>query len=555
MLLGLDVGGTHTDAVIIDGSRVIAAAKTPTNHNDLLQSVHGAMQMVLHEVSPRKIKQVNLSTTLSTNAIIEGKTEDVGVIVASGPGMDPENHRIGRIFHLVGGAMDHRGEETQPIDPEKLSGIVEDCKASGSKVFAAVGKFSTRNPVHEDMIREAVGDAADFMTVGHSLSGVLNFPRRIATAYFNSAVWRIYRRFVEAVEDSFRELGLNATVNVLKADGGTMPLQRSKELPVESILSGPAASVMGIIALCDIREDSVILDIGGTTTDIIVFAGGAPLVEPEGMTVGSYATLVRSLKIRSLGIGGDSTLHFRNNQVIVGPDRQGPSLAAGSENGSEYPPTLTDAMNFLGLAEYGDRTASENGIRKLAGKWGLEPGDLAQQALDNALKRIREATNDFLDEINERPVYTIHELLHGKRVRPQKVYLMGGPARVTADPLGRIMGLEVVVPKHYAYANAVGAALTRVTLTAELFADTRTGILLMPSLNIRRAIPSGYTLKQAEKDALKAMSAYLDKLGNRGIKPELVESASFSMVEGLIATGKNIRVKCQIKPAVIRAVH
>jgi N-methylhydantoinase A/oxoprolinase/acetone carboxylase beta subunit len=441
------------------------------------------------------------------------------------------------------------------LDADDLERAVESCTKAGVKVFAAVTKFSTRNPDQELRIADKLSSQADFITTGHSLSGVLNFPRRIATAYFNSTVWRIYNDFAWAVEESAEEFGLRGTINVLKADGGTMPVSASKSLPVESIMSGPAASVMGIIALCDIKRDSIIMDIGGTTTDIAVFADGAPIIEKEGMTVGSYPTLVRALQIRSIGIGGDSALHFQAGRVVVGPDRQGPSLAvAGNGNNTDRVPTLTDALNHLGMTQYEDVDASVNGIRKLARMWDLDADEMAEQAVAFALNRIRNAALDLVSDINDKPVYTIYELLQGKKVNPAQIYLMGGPARAVAERLGTIMELGVEVPDHYAYANAVGAAMTRTTMETTLMADTRRGELIMPNIGVRTSIPRDYNQARAEEDAKIYLTQYLEKMGANGpdVTPEISESVTFNTVEGPVASGKNIRVRCQVRPGVDR---
>lgn len=571
MFLGIDVGGTHTDAVAVAEGGVAAEAKVPTDHDNLLHSVRGALRAVLAKVDPAGVARLNLSTTLSTNAIVEGKTEDVGVLVSAGPGIDPEHQHVGGQYHVVDGFIDHRGAEAAPLDQAGLERAVAAMRAAGVRVFAAVGKFSTRNPAHEAAMARAVAGDADFVTRGHSLSGVLGFPRRVATAYFNSAVWRLYNDFAWAVEESVRDFGLTCEVNVLKADGGTMPLELSKSLPVESILSGPAASVMGIIALCDIREDCIILDIGGTTTDIAVFAGGAPLIENDGMTVGSYPTLVRALKIRSIGIGGDSALHVSATAgITAGPERKGPALATWSLGGATActlgsggglprsvrgkvcVPALTDAMNVLGHCSFGEVEASRQGIARLAGLWDMIPERLCRRAVEYALGKIREAVDDLLYEINEQPVYTIFELLKGKRIRPQRVYVMGGPAAAFAPLLEKALGREVVLPEHYAVANAIGAALTRTTLDVELFADTQKGTLFIPSLGVSREIPRSFGLDEAKAEVKAALLAHLRGLGVEvgDDEPEIIEAGSFNMVEDMRTMGRNIRVRCQVRPGI-----
>jgi N-methylhydantoinase A/oxoprolinase/acetone carboxylase beta subunit len=558
MYLGIDVGGTHTDAVVMDGRTIAASAKVPTDHHDLLASVRAAMQGLLRVVEPGRITRMNLSTTLSTNAIVEGKTEDVAVVVSAGPGIDPEHFRVGRFYFPVGGSIDHRGEEIAPLDPAEMGRVATACCDAGVRLFAAVGKFSTRNPAHETAMGEALGargggsparcGCGDFVSLGHRLSGQLNFPRRVATAYYNSAVWRVYNRFADAIEQSAREFGITAPIHILKADGGTMPLAVSRELPVESILSGPAASVMGIIALCKISEDCVILDIGGTTTDIAVFACGSPVIEKDGIEVGSYPTLVRALKTRSIGVGGDSRLHVAAGAVRVGPERAGASMAMGGRR-----PTLIDALNFRGHAAVGDVAASVRGIREMAGLWDLYPERLADDAIAEAVARIRAAVADLVDEVNARPVYTIMELLQGRVVEPSAVYLMGGPAKVMQPLLAPALGKRVEVPDDFAVANAIGAALTRTTAELELFADTEKGVLFIPTLGVERKTERGYDLERARADARDALLEHLAGLGVTGGEAavEVVEASSFNMVGDYGTVGRNIRVKCQVRPGIM----
>ncbi len=551
MRIGIDVGGTHTDAVAVTEGRVTASAKVPTNHHDLLVSVRGVLQAVLAQVEPAAVARVTLSTTLSTNAIVEGRTEEVGLLLSAGPGIDPEAFQMGRFYYLVGGSVDHRGVEVVPPNPAQLADVASRCRDAGLSVFAAVGKFSTRNPVHEQRMRDALGPGADFVSMGHRLSGQLNLPRRIATAYYNSAVWRLYNRFADAVEQSVREFGVTAPIHVLKADGGTMPLAVSREHPVESILSGPAASVMGIVALCDVRQDSIILDIGGTTTDIAIFASGSPVIENDGIAVGSYPTLVRALRTRSIGVGGDSRLHMHAGTVRVGPERLGPSVAMGGSH-----PTLMDACIYKGLARFGDVEASRESIRNLAALWDIFPDALADAAVAAAVTSITRAVDELLAAINSRPVYTIMELIEGVRIAPSRVYVMGGPARVFSGMLETAMGLGVEVPGQYEVANAIGAALTRTTFELELFADTEKEVRVVPVLGLRDTVSGQYSLARAQEDAVTLLMEHLRSMGVPLGRNEVdtLAASSFSMVGDYGVVGRNIRVKCQVRPGVVEVV-
>ncbi len=547
MYLGLDVGGTHTDAVLIDEGGILASSKIPTDRGNLVATIETSIENILRDAGKADVQWINLSTTLSTNAIVEGKTENVGMLVSSGPGVDPANYRSGEHFEIITGSIDHRGTEIRPLDEKEIKNAVKKFTKGGLKAFAAVSKFSTRNPSHEKRLGEAVGEISDFITLGHTLSGELNFPRRIHTAYYNSAVWRLYKSFAESVESGIRKRGLTAPINILKADGGTMPLALSKVIPVESILSGPAASIMGIVALRDIREDAIVLDIGGTTTDIAIFAAGAPIVDREGISLDTRHTLVRALKTRSIGIGGDSLIRVSGGKVTAGPDRKGPSMAEG---GGE--PTLIDALNFAEYARYAGVEASQKGIRDLAASGGMEPERLCEAAIDYAVSEIRREVEQMLSGINERPVYTIHELLEERKIVPTKLYCMGGPAKVFAPLLEKAFGLMSVVPGEHAIANAIGATLARTTMFVDLFADTEKGRMLIPGLDISKTVTSNYSLENARSDAREHLGGYLSQIGiDRGGEVEVVEASSFNMVEGFYTVGRNIRVRCQVKPGVL----
>ncbi len=547
MLLGIDVGGTHTDAVVIDDTGIAATYKVKTDHENLLHSVLAVLERVREEVPAGSIERLNLSTTLTTNALVQGKLEDVGVLVSGGPGLDPADFMVCRDFHALSGSTDHRGNVVRELDPADVERAVRACLDNGVRVFAAVTKFSPRNPAQEAAIRDIIGPRADFVSLGHEMTGRLNFPRRIATAYFNSAVWRRFNTFCNAVTESLDAFGMNPKVNILKADGGTIPLAIARRAPVESILSGPAASVMGLAAMCDIALDSVILDVGGTTTDMAVFVNGAPVMEYDGIHIGSHATLVRALKTHSIGVGGDSAVWF-NGHVRVGPQRHGPCMADGGAN-----PTLTDAFNFLGKSAYGDVAASRRGIEDLAGRLALTPQELAELAVAAAVDRIREAVREMVEELNSRPVYTIRELLGERRITPRKIYVVGGPAEAMAPELFKAFSLSVTVPSNHAVANAVGAALTRTTRGIELFADTERQQMFVPSLGFARTVEESYSLKDARRDAKRLLLNSLREEGipSREENVEITQAASFNMVRDERLAGRNIRVKCQIKPGIL----
>ena len=548
MRIGIDIGGTHTDGVLIDGTRLVAAAKIPTNHDHLLASISQVLHLILDGQDPAGVSVLNLSTTLTTNAIITGKTDPVGMLVAGGPGIALETYRIGDHFHQISGSLDHLGTETAPLDVNQLERAIADCSAQGVKRFAVAAKFSPRNPVHENLMRDQLGERADFVSTGHLISGQLNFGRRIHTAYYNSAVSRTFRSFTTALSASLRGFALQCEVNILKADGGTMPLVRAQEAPVQSIFSGPAASVMGILATTPAASDMLMLDIGGTTSDIALFASGQPLLEREGIAIDGHPTLVRAIHVESIGIGGDSLISMGANGVRTGPQRLGPCMATGGPA-----PTLMDALNVLGLAVFGEVQRSCDGMETLAAQHGLTGEQLARDAVATAVNAISTTIETLIAHVNSKPVYTIHEILEDREIRPGKIIVIGGPAAVFSGLLQERLGMEVVIPPLHGVANAIGAALTRSTSHLTLTADTTKGKLSVPMLGVFRSIPRGFNLDTAIEEAKKLLIGDLEQAGIV-IPPDeiqITQADTFNMVEGSYTSGKNIRVVAQVQPAVV----
>ncbi len=550
MILGIDVGGTHTDAVLLSREGMVASAKVATNHEDLLGSIRLALGEILKHDSMEGLKRFNLSTTLCTNAIVQDELDAVGVLVSAGPGIDPAHFRIGTAYSLIRGGLDHRGTELTPLDLEQVKGVVQDCRLQGVKVFSLVGKFSPRNPDHEQQMAAVLEGKCDFMTLGHSLSGQLNFPRRIATAYYNSAVWPMFNRFANSVSQSLEELGVSPPhLNILKADGGTMTMNQARQMPVESIFSGPSASIMGCVAMCRPEQDAILLDMGGTTTDMAVFASGDPLIETESMDLVHRPTLVRAMKTRSIGLGGDSAVSCSDQGLCIGPRRLGPCMACGGQT-----PTVVDALNLVQGLCFGDVGASTAGIQELAKTFQESAQDCAKMIVQTVCRELKRQALELLSRINERPVYTVHELLEYRKIEPQKIYLIGGPGRMLASFLQETLGLPVVVPDHYQVANALGAALARPTMEAELFADTRKRVLTIPVLGVNESVPSDYSLDQARTDVVGRLCRHLADRLDWNVSPadvEIVEESEMNMVNDVSQVGRDIRVKSQIKPGIV----
>jgi len=548
MILGLDIGGTHTDAVLLNEDGLLREIKVPTDPADLFHSVLAGLSAITADIDLAAITRIVLSTTLATNAIVQNQIPPVGMIVSSGPGIDPEAYRTGSHYYAVGGSIDHRGREIEPVDPAEIRSAAAQMKKAGIRHVGVVGKFSVRNPSHESAVNSILQPSFAKVFMGHRISGNLNFGRRIATTFLNAAVYPLHQDFYMAVQKSLAARGLNLSMRLLKADGGNMKFESSMDCPAQTILSGPAASVMGAVAFSSEKDDTLVMDIGGTTTDMAVLIGRAPVLNPLGIELASYKTLIRSLETLSIGLGGDSAVRLCDNEIRIGPERHGPAMAYGGPY-----PTPTDALFVLEDLPGGSREKSIQGLKPLADRLGFSVDALAAGILDAACKKILTAAHQLVHQINAKPVYTVHELLEGYQVRPKNILVLGGPAPYFGKYLADISEYRVRVVPHWQVANAIGAALARTTCEVTLFADTARQVAEAPEENFRRRIDYTFGSEAAVRQALDLLQTKAIAHGaNRDyLEMEVVENLQFNMVRGFNTIGKNIRIKVQVKPGLI----
>lgn len=582
VVLGIDAGGTHTDAALLAlpepgealaGARLLAWAKTPTRHEDLPGTVREVLAAIKRELALKgldslalfsRVERVTLGATLAVNALVQGRADTVGLALSAGPGLDPEHFILGRHVCIVPGGLDHRGVEVAPLFTEVLAETAALWPGQGVAAVACVGKFSPRNPAQEQQMGQVAAAASGLpVTLGHSLSGRLNFPRRIATAYYNAAVARIEGEFLDAVESALADAGLTAPARLLKADGGAASLGFSRREPVQSILSGPAASVMGGMGLWPQAERgcSLLLDMGGTTTDMALFYDGSPVVDRDGMILLGRRTLVRALAAVSIGVGGDSLLGLQAGpdgglKVQVGPLREGPAMAFGGAR-----PTLLDALNMLASAESacGDANASRAGLAALAETAkeqaaATTPEDLARLAVADACDQVAQAAYSLVENINAKPIYTLAALRAVREARPQRVCLVGGPAKYVRPYLETALGLPVSIPAHAEVANAIGAALAMPAAVLEAYADTGRGVLNVPALDLSERVGRDATVEEVAARAKELLEARLVAEGITDAAVEVVEADMFAILDDGGRSSRDIRVVCQVRPTIAARV-
>jgi len=548
MILGLDVGGTQTDTVLIEEDRILAETKIPTG-DDLLLTLRNALESILTGVEPERIERMAFSTTLATNAIVEDRLERTGMIVSAGPGIDPTCFSVGPSFHVVEGCLDHQGFEAVPLERSSVMEAAARIQEAGIRSIGVVGKFSVRNSAHEHQIVEWVKSLFSHVAMGHTVSGALNFPRRIFTTYLNASLHHRYKAFSDALTHILDEKNLHAPRYLLKPDGGTIDLMRSTGSPARTAQSGPAASVMGALALDGCDGATLVLDVGGTTTDMAVVLNGVPLLNPHGVKLGLYKTLIRSIVTHSMGTGGDSMIQVKaGGKMTVGPLRNGPPVAFGGKVA-----TPTDAMVSLGLLDVGNKNAARSAMEDLGGALGCSAERAADRVLEQMAETIAQSARAFVYDLNAQPVYTIFEVLNEERIEPTSVLIMGGPAPQLAPYVEKALGLPVRVPPHYQVANAVGAAVARVTAQVTLQADTERGSVIIPEVGEEHKIDRSFDMDQAIALARETLCRRALVIGARdnSLETSITEKQVFNMIRGYRMVGRNIRLKMTITPGLI----
>ena len=573
MLLGLDVGGTFTDAVIIDGHRVVASAKRRTTKDNLMQGIGEALDAVLTGCNTSNIEQVTLSTTVVTNTIVEEKEQVVDLYVVTGPGRNVDDiFPVSPIY--LQGYTDHRGivvERTPTNAVREVAKMVQ--SRSGNDLAAVSAKFGVRNPQEELSMTEELKDKYNTISNGSLLSGSLNFPRRTISAYFNSAVTPVFTIFKRNVEEALSIRNIKAPLHILKADGGSLPMEHMVSRPVETAFTGPAATVLGLSALGAIGEEhTVALDIGGTTTDISLWKHGKPLMTKNGVSIREYPSAVRSFAVTSVGIGGESVVRIVDGKITVGPERVGPSTALG---GAE--PTLGDALIVLGHASYGDVELAVQSIETLANRLpaslhgsqksdsakeqqqlagSVTASDVARLIVNKALETIQHGIDEVVTAENKRPIYVVADIVNPDVFVPAQIVVVGGTAPSLGPSIGEYLHLPVTIPDNAAVANAIGAALALSTIELTVHVDTKRRLLVIPELGIKQQTCTLQRVEQVVERAKEALSEEALRLGlGKDQDIEVISIEDFPVVEGWQSMERLITVKVQLAAGVKQYVE
>ncbi len=548
MLLGIDVGGTFTDAVIIDGANVVSWAKRRTTKDNLMNGITEALGAVLVDIDSAQIEQVTLSTTVVTNTIVEHKEQPVDLYVVAGPGRNVDDIFPVRPVYLKG-YTDHRGIVVESTKCEAINHIAHMVQSrSGTNLAAVSAKFGVRNPKEELDVTNALSAMYDTISTGSSLSGNLNFPRRTISAYFNSAVTDVFNRFRQAVRDALVAHNITAPVYILKADGGSLPIDTIASVPVETVFTGPAATVLGLEALRSATlGHTVALDIGGTTTDISLWKQGEPLMTKEGVSIRNYPSAVRSFAVTSVGIGGESVVRYNNGNLTVGPERVGPSVALGG-----IEPTLGDALIVLGKAQYGDGQKAYDGIAQIDST--IDATTMAQRIVNVAVQVIQEGIDTVVAKENKRPIYVVADIVHPDPFVPAQLVIVGGTAASLGPIIGDQLGLPIHIPSDAAVANAIGAGVANHTMAITIHVDTKRRTMVVPELGIQ---DTSSHLRSAQAVEEVAYSLLREAAKEQGLVAsdvlpdiETISVEDFPVVDGWQSMERIITVKVQLQAGV-----
>jgi N-methylhydantoinase A/oxoprolinase/acetone carboxylase beta subunit len=387
--LGIDTGGTYTDAALVTHTtgEVLCSAKALTTRRDLSIGIGGAIDAVFQQPgapSPADVDLAALSTTLATNAIVEGQGSPVCLVLI---GYDPdlirqygfENELVTDNVVYIDGGHDIQGDEARPLDEAGLCQAVLE-RMERVEAFAVSGYFGVRNPAHEVRARALIEELTGLpVTCGHDLTTRLNSVRRATTVALNARLVPLLRELIGTLRHTLAQRGVTAPLMVVKGDGSLVRAEWAMQRPIETILSGPAASAVGGWQLAlnhalkrpmseprsgaeasdtNVRNGKLwVVDVGGTTTDIAALRDGRPTLSPEGAQVGRWRTMVEAVDVHTVGLGGDSHVRLSpERRVLIGPQRvvplsllahQHPEIVDELRSQATVPPREDVAVQFL----------------------------------------------------------------------------------------------------------------------------------------------------------------------------------------------------------------
>lgn len=450
--LGIDVGGTNTDAVIIDeNNTIIADIKKPTSGN-IYDGIVDALRTVLEVsgIDKSMISRAMLGTTQCTNAIVERKNlAPIGILRVGAPATlgvlpmtdwadDIKSIAVGNV--VVKGGYEYDGREITAFDEEAAKAFFLEMKEKGVKSIAISGAFATvRNDQEQraaQLCREVMGE--DVHVSISSEIGSMGLIERENATIMNAALWEVAKRFTEGFAKSLEDEGIyNADIYISQNDGTLMTMEYARRYPILTVACGPTNSIRGASYLSNLKN-AIVIDVGGTTTDVGVIQMGFPRESSVAVTIGGVRTNFRMPDVISIGLGGGSIVREdQNGNVTVGPDSVGFEITKKAKVFGGDVLTATDIAVRLGLADIGDASLVKD-----------IPQEKAQKALD-VIRAMAEDAIDAMKISNEEC----------------EVILVGGGSVILPTKLNGAS--KTYLPDHFGCANAIGSAISKVSGTYE----------------------------------------------------------------------------------------
>ncbi|MFZ7102613.1 MAG: hydantoinase/oxoprolinase family protein [Peptococcaceae bacterium] len=536
--IGIDVGGTFTDGVLVDGTKVLKSCKVPTLNNNLLASIGDTLDKLVHCENRGGIARVVVSTTLMTNLILEEKYEKTGLLLLPGPGISCQEYHFPFPFETVRGAVDFQGRIVEETDPCEIVSGVTKLLTQDIKNLGIICKFSPRNPALELQVQEIVKKHFSDLKIalGHEVTGNLNFVRRAMSTGLFLATGKLFRQFIFSLEELIREKSLQCPLYILKADGGIIPIAHADKFSVDTIFSGPAASALGAKALFGLNSSAVVLDMGGTTTDLSLILDDRPLYASKGVKIADNYTHIRSLAVHSIPLGGDTSIRINESrQPVISFRRDGLPVCLGGEV-----PTITDCMRVLELTDLGDKEPALHALQEYGEKINKNTDCLAGEVLDQVLSIISATIEKILHDWQEEPAYRIWQLMNKKELKPGTLICLGGPAAVIGNLFKQKTGFKIRSNSLCTVANAIGTALALPTFAELVRFNTHKGEISSSWGFFRQEAKIKGNKQSQEVIRQEAVSIFQKYLRDHDMisEPEVISHEVFNMVRNWDTTGQ-----------------
>lgn len=493
--IGIDVGGTFTDAVVVDNEtyEVIAKEKCPTTHHAKQGVAEGIVRNIenvlkKNNISPEDVIFIAHGTTQATNALLEGDVAKVG-IVGMGKGLEADRAKkettAGNIELAPGKFLytEHEFLESSSLREDLIKSAIEKLKQKGAEVIVASESYSVDNPENEKKVIEIANKMGLLATGGYEISQLYGLSARTRTAAVNAALIPKMMETANMTEGAVKESGIRKPLMIMRCDGGVMSIDEVRKRPILTMLSGLAAGVAGALMYEKIT-DGIFLEAGGTSTDISVIKDGKVMI--KNAQIGGQKLYLTSLDVRTLGVAGGSMIVVEDGKLVdVGPrsahianksyevfaepkkivspkiklvaprEEDKPNYAViECENGESYALTLAGAANILGYVGEGDyahgnKEAAKKAWQALADLTGESVEELCKTAMENSMKKVKQIVDELIVDYN---------------LNKNLIYLIGGggSASVVVPFLGEMMGIRHKIAENAPYISTIGVSLALV---------------------------------------------------------------------------------------------